>query len=79
MFKLLFGIIIFFVLFLLLTGALGMKILRSLFGFKHRPTQQPQNEETRTYSNPESKDKIFGEHEGEYVDYEEVDTTEEQQ
>ncbi len=76
MFKLLFGIIIFFVLFLLLTGALGIKILRSLLGFKNRPTQQPRNEDTRTYSNPESKDKIFGDHEGEYVDYEEVDTTE---
>lgn len=73
MFKLLFGIIIFFGLLLLLTGALGMKILRSLFGFGNKPTQQPRNEETRTYSNPESRDKIFGEHEGEYVEFEEIE------
>lgn len=71
MFKLLFGIIIFFGLFLLLTGALGVKILRSLLGFENKP-QQPKNDAPRNYPNPENRDKIFGEHEGEYVEFEEI-------
>lgn len=71
MFKFLFGIIAIFGLFLLLTGAVGVKILRSLFGFGNKP-QQPKHDEPRNYPSPENRDKIFGEHEGEYVEFEEI-------
>ena len=73
MFKLLIGIIFFFVFLLLLVGTIGIAFLRSLFGGNKKPTQQS-NETNRTYTNPD-KDKIFNDHEGEYVEYEEIKDT----
>ncbi len=70
MLKLLFGIILFFLLLLLLAGAAGIGLLRTLFGGIKSPPRQP-NETNRPNSNPD-KDKIFGDKEGEYVDYEEI-------
>lgn len=73
MFRILFGILLIFVLFLLLTGAFGVKILRSLFGFGSKTPQQNQKNQTHTYSKSKSRKKIFGKHEGEYVEFEEID------
>ena len=70
MLKLLFGIILFFLLLQLLAGAAGIGLLRTLFGGIKSPPRQS-NETNRPYSNPD-KDKIFGDKEGEYVDYEEI-------
>lgn len=70
MFKLLIGIILFFVLMLLFAGALGIRLLRSILGGSKPPHRQP-DENIQTYSNPD-KDKIFGEREGDYVEYEEI-------
>ena len=71
MFKLLLGIIVFFVLILLLAGSLGISLLRLLFGFGNKINQQ-QSETTQTTSNKTDKDKVFGKQEGEYVEFEEV-------
>jgi len=71
MFKLLLGIIVFFVLILLLAGSLGISLLRLLFGFGNKINQQ-QPESTQTTSNKTDKDKVFGKQEGEYVEFEEV-------
>ncbi|NLO72166.1 MAG: DUF4834 family protein [Porphyromonadaceae bacterium] len=72
MIKLLFGLNIFFGLILFLTGALGVKILRTLFGFgrKQKPTK---NNQTHTYTDIRNRDKVFGDDVGEYVEFEEVD------
>ncbi|MHB9054751.1 MAG: DUF4834 family protein [Paludibacteraceae bacterium] len=70
MFKLLFGIILFFFIILFFTGVLGISFLRSLFRGNNRPAQQ-QNDTPRSNSSPEL-DKIFSDHEGEYVDFEEI-------
>lgn len=70
MFKLLFGIILFFFIALLFTGVLGISFLRSLFRGNNRPAQQ-QNDTPRSNSSPDT-DKIFSNHEGEYVDFEEI-------
>lgn len=72
MLKLLLGILIFFGLILMLAGAFGVKMLRSLFGFGNKPSQQPRTDETYTPGN-DNRDKIFGEHEGEYVEFEEIE------
>lgn len=79
MFKFLFGLILLVVLFLMLTGALGVRILRALFGFGRKPSQRQQEPPT-SYSRPRSRKKIFEKHEGEYVDFEEIkeDSLEEQ-
>ncbi len=73
MFKILFAIILFFGLFLMLTGVVGVKILRALFGFGNKPSQQSKQDQTHTYSNSENREKIFKKHEGEYVEFEEID------
>lgn len=78
MFKLLIGIIAFGGLFLLLLGSMGLRILRSLFGFGKRSNTSNKDNSTReTYSEPTEKNKIFGEHEGEYVEFEEIESEEE--
>ena len=74
MFKFLFGLILFFVLLVLLAGALGIGFLRSIFG-SGKQSSHRSDDTIRTSSNPD-KDKIFGDHEGEYVDYEEIKTPE---
>ncbi len=74
MFKFLFGLIFFFVLLVLLAGALGIGFLRSIFG-SGKQSSHRSDDTIRTSSNPD-KDKIFGDHEGEYVDYEEIKTPE---
>ena len=74
MFKFLFGLIFFFVLLVLLAGALGIGFLRSIFG-SGKQSSHRSDDTIRTSSNPD-KDKIFGDHEGEYVDYEENKTPE---
>ncbi len=73
MFKFLFGLILFFVLLFLLAGALGIGFLRSIFGSSKRSARQ-QNETIHT-SQGSDKDKIFGDHEGEYVEFEEIEDT----
>ena len=75
MFKFLFGLIFFFVLLVLLAGALGIGFLRSIFGIGKQQSSRRSDDTTHTPSNPD-KDKIFGDHEGEYVDYEEIKTPE---
>ena len=74
MFKLLFGIILFFFIILFFTGVLGISFLRSLFRGNNRPAQQ-QNDTPRSNSSPDT-DKIFSDNEGEYVDFEEVEEVE---
>ena len=75
MFKFLYGLILFFVLLVLLAGALGIGFLRSIFGIGKQQSSRRSDDTTHTPSNPD-KDKIFGDHEGEYVDFEEIDTPE---
>lgn len=70
MFKFLLGIILFFLLLILLAGSLGIRFLRSLFGQAKNPPQQ--NPEAPRNSPKPDNDKIFGDHEGEYIEFEEV-------
>ena len=74
MFKFLFGLIFFFVVLVLLAGARGIGGLPSIFG-SGKQSSHRSDDTIRTSSNPD-KDKIFGDHEGEYVDYEEIKTPE---
>ncbi|NLI72162.1 MAG: DUF4834 family protein [Bacteroidales bacterium] len=78
MFRILFGILIILGLFLLLTGSFSVKVLRTLFGFGNKTPQKNQNEPTHTYSKPKNRNKIFGKHEGEYVEFEEIEEEEQE-
>ncbi len=76
MFKLLLVIIIFFGIILLLTGAIGFRFLRALFDFGSKNPSHRKGDQNRTYTQEvDSSDKIFGDHVGEYVEYEEIDTS----
>lgn len=81
-------LLLIFILFIII-GVLSMagSIIRSIFGMgssvfgnKSRKKQAPESEEERTsYSRTttyERRGKLFGPHEGEYVDFEEVKETE---
>lgn len=70
MFKFLLGIILFFLLLILLAGSLGIRFLRSLFGQAKNPPQQ--NPDAPRNSPKPDNDKIFGDQEGEYIEFEEV-------
>lgn len=79
-------LLILFLLIIFIGFSILGSILRMLFGFGRRNSpykQQTQTDETREYtetysssqsrpSSPKNKKKIFGDDEGEYVDYEEV-------
>lgn len=79
-------LLILFLLIVFIGLSIVGNVLRMLFGFGRRNSpykQQPQAEETREYtetfsssqsrtSSPKNKKKIFGDDEGEYVDFEEV-------
>lgn len=79
-------LLILFLLIVFIGFSIVGSILRMLFGFGRRNTsyqQQPQTDEAREHietfsssqtrtSSPKRKGKIFGDDEGEYVDYEEV-------
>lgn len=77
MFKLLIGLLLFFGLMILVAGALGLKFLRSLFGLGNKSPKQSPNDQSQTYSAPESREKVFKKHEGEYVEFKEIEVAEE--
>lgn len=72
MLKFLFGIILFFGFILMLAGVLGLKILRELFGFGRKSQHQSRQTTSNSASRSKRSKKIFGKHEGEYVDFEEI-------
>ena len=71
MFKFLVGILLFFGLIILLVTSLGISLLRSLFGSARRSGQKS-DEPVRPHTSGDDRDKIFGNQEGEYVDFEEI-------
>jgi len=71
MFKFLLGILLFFGLVILFVTSLGISLLRSLFRSGSK-VARGQEESVNRRAKEEDRDKIFGHHEGEYVDYEEV-------
>ncbi|HHT22794.1 MAG TPA: DUF4834 family protein [Bacteroidales bacterium] len=72
MFKFLIGILVFFGLLILLVVSLGLSFLRALFGFGRKRHSQPDSAPTYTPPQTEGREKIFGKHEGEYIDFEEI-------
>jgi hypothetical protein len=76
MLSFLFFIIIFVFVFglVIILSVLGFirSIFGSIFGFGRRKTPT-QDQQQQDFEQPASKQKIFTEKEGEYVDYEEVD------
>jgi len=71
MLKFLLGILLFFGLVILFVTSLGISLLRSLFRSDSK-VARGQEESVHRRSKEEDRDKIFGNHEGEYVDFEEV-------
>ena len=71
MLKFLFGILLFLGLIILLVTSLGIGLLRSLFRSGSRVAREKE-ESVHRRAKEEDRDKIFGNHEGEYVDFEEV-------
>ncbi len=72
MFSFLISILVFIGLLVLLVVSLGFSFLRSLFSFGRKKRSQPDNEPPYTPPRTERREKIFGKHEGEYVDFEEI-------
>ncbi|MFT3753021.1 MAG: DUF4834 family protein [Paludibacter sp.] len=69
------GFLFFIVIFILVIGLVIIStifgFLRSIFSFGKRNTQT-QSAHSQTHEQPASKSKIFGNNEGEYVDFEEI-------
>lgn len=72
MFSFLFSILVFIGLLILLVVSFGLNFLRALFGIGRKKRSQPKDEPTYTPPQTERREKIFGKHEGEYVDFEEI-------
>lgn len=72
MFKLLFGIIIFFAVIVVSILVLGLSFLRRIFGIGKKPTQQNRDSREPTQPFSENTNDVFGKDEGEYVDFEEI-------
>ncbi len=72
MFSFLFSILVFIGLLILLVVSFGLSFLRALFGFGRKRHSQPDSAPTYTPPQTEGREKIFGKHEGEYIDFEEI-------
>ncbi len=75
MFRILIGILFFFLMLLLSLGALGVGLLRRLFGGSKRDSGFSSRSKGPTLSHPARKkrEKIFDDSDGEYIDFEEID------
>lgn len=73
MFRILFGILFFFLILIFLMGALGLGMLRRLFGGGRRKRQFEKKKPDISYTKPQRREKIFDKSDGEYIDFEEID------